>query len=199
MPWSSKLFIIVAIISITFGYAYYQRGEIHGIGVAGKGLILQKLPMFTIQDVETQNPLTPKELVGDGARGAFVHFWGTWCAPCEAELPSFLSFAKKFENSGVKFLLLAVNDELPKVKKFLRRFSKTMPSNVLLGIDVDGVTLDLFGTVKVPETYLFNASLKHLNKFIGPQDWEKPYYKDKAERYLLDTSLPPVFQKVETH
>ena len=64
-----------------------------------------------------------------------VHFWATWCAPCEAELPEFIDLAKKFEK--ITFFLIAVNDEEKKIHKFFKRFGE-LPPNVRLAHDEEG-------------------------------------------------------------
>ena len=38
--------------------------------------------------------------------------------------------------------------------------------------------MDNFGTVKVPETYVFAKNAKALKKFVGPQSWGNKYFED---------------------
>ena len=83
----------------------------------------------------------------------FVHFWGTWCAPCEAELPEFVNFIQKNQDKGVKAILI-IQDEEAKNEKVLKKFWK-FPSFTVL-TDKSGRCNGRFGTVKVPETYLFS-------------------------------------------
>ena len=162
----SKLLSISLLISVTFGYAFYEKYVIDKIQ-NDKGEILEVLPEFTMYNLADNRPMTSQEIIRGSKKGAMVHFWGTWCAPCEAELPSFIEFSKKFKNMGINFYLVAVNDDAKKVKKHMAKF-KDLPDNIKVTLDPTGVTLPLFGTVKVPETYLFDNSGKHLVKFIGP-------------------------------
>lgn len=189
-----KIFFIVVVISLTFLYARYERNKIEVLTSPDNLLILQQLPEFVAKDVATNTIVTDKTLLADNPPGLMVHFWGTWCAPCEAEFPEMLSFAKSLEESNVRILLLAVNDDEQAITKFLKRFGE-LPKNTIVALDKNGESLERFGTVKVPETYYFNPAGKNLRKFVGPQEWEKPYYRDQVLR-LLGTSET---KKVESH
>ena len=197
LTFSQKIFIVDAVLTTTFLYSHYQRGIYESFVNQAPTLILKEMPAFQAIDIDT-NEIISKETFSKEKNGTIVHFWGTWCAPCEAELPSFLKFASDLEKKNVKVLILAVNDEELAVKKFLKRFKNNRPKNVLFGLDKDGLSLPLFGSVKVPETYLFSNQLKHLDKFIGPQDWNHSTYKDRVLR-LLKLSGPSTPGKIKTH
>jgi len=169
----SRIFLIICLIGVTFFYAHYEKKKVEIFTEVTGEPILQSLPDLEVSKFDSKDAtLSAEELIADDSRGLVVHFWGTWCAPCEAELPSFLELAANFEKVPVNFLLIAVNDEEKKIRKFLRRF-KEIPKNVHFGIDNSGKSMEQLGTVKVPETYLFNPSKKHLRKFIGPQEWSR--------------------------
>ncbi len=189
-----KIFFIVAVITLTFFYARYERGKIEVLTSPDNLLILQKIPEFIAKEMDTNNVVSDKTLLAANAAGIMVHFWGTWCAPCEAEFPEMIKFSESLEGSNVKILLLAVNDQEDAVKKFLKRFGE-LPKNTIVAIDQDGASLEKFGTVKVPETYYFNSQGKNLRKFVGPQEWDKPYYKSQVLRLLGQSETV----KVESH
>ena len=61
-----------------------------------------------------------------------------------------------------------------KTSKKIKKFLKTIPAisaNIILTMDEKGISQNQMGTVKVPETYLFNKQGKHIKKFVGPQNW----------------------------
>jgi cytochrome c biogenesis protein CcmG, thiol:disulfide interchange protein DsbE len=177
---SAKLISIALLITITFGYAFYEKSVISEMQ-SDSGEILQVLPEFTMYNLADNRPMPSTEIIKGSTKGAMVHFWGTWCAPCERELPSFIEFSKKFKDKGINFYLVAVNDDAKKVEKYMSKY-KNMPKNIKITLDPKGVTLPLFGTVKVPETYLFDNMGNHLVKFIGPQDWNLPNFYKRVVR-----------------
>lgn len=191
-----KLGLIAFVLGLTYGYALYEKSKLYGNGDAKfTEPVLRELPLFTINAITTGETLTSKKFL-EGNKAIFVHIWGTWCAPCEKEMPEFLAYAKKLEQAGVKFLLVAVNDDEVKIKKFLIRFPE-IPKNVTFAIDKENRVMDLLGTLKVPETFLFNSSGKHVNKFIGPQDWLAESYVTRLSFWLNNENTED--RKIETH
>ncbi len=170
----------------TLAYSVYQKRFIDKL-TSVSGPILKQLPDFRLQEFQKDALVDPGRLFQGGNGLAMVHFWGTWCAPCEVELPSFIEFIKKFKTEELKVLLLAVNDDEAKMAKHLRRFGR-LPENILIAHDPKGELLAQFGTVKVPETYLFGDSQKNLYKFTGPQDWERESYANRVRFYLESQS-----------
>ena len=183
MSISSKVLIISLVLGATLAYSLFEKRQFSEMmNVAEDAPVLKELPDFKLTNFYTKEEIS-KETFKD-SNGFFLHFWGTWCAPCEAEFPEFLKFAKKFESDNVQFILLAVNDDNGKIRKFLKRFGE-LPSNVIISHDKSGDSMNLFGTVKVPETYLFDKAGKNLKKFIGPQSWEMEAFAPRVKRLIF--------------
>jgi thiol-disulfide isomerase/thioredoxin len=182
--YAVKFFFFMLVISSTLIYAYTVRRRFVDLENYKPTPILKEIPRIQFPDLLNKKTV---QFISESNAGKrkIVHFWGTWCGPCETELPSFISFAKKFENKKVQFFLVAVNDEKAKVKKFLSRF-KTFPKNLKISLDNSGVLMESFGVVKVPETFVFNEKGKTLKKFSGPQEWNFPYYSDFLEKKSQD-------------
>ncbi len=168
---STRILSVAILLMLTLLYSNYQREILFKYNDSGDYLILKYLPKLELATVYDNKMITTQEIYTPTTRGLFVHLWATWCAPCEAELPHFVKFARSEQNNDIKFLLIAVNDDLKKVKKFLKTIPN-MPSNIILTMDEKGISQNMMGTVKVPETYLFNRQGKHIKKFVGPQNWE---------------------------
>lgn len=51
----------------------------------------------------------------------FINLWATWCPPCRAEMPHISELYKKVEdNDNIAFLMIALDDDFEKSKKFIR-------------------------------------------------------------------------------
>jgi cytochrome c biogenesis protein CcmG, thiol:disulfide interchange protein DsbE len=178
MSGKLKIFTTLIILGVAFGYSFYQKDK-YDKYTSSTAELLKFLPSVEVKEVYTSEIIKTDELKTKNYKGIFVHFWGTWCAPCEAELPAFLDFAKVYDKNYL-FMLIAVNDEVKKIQKFLKRF-KNMPKNVVITIGDSTDLMYRFGTSKVPETYLFSGNLKYLSKFVGPQDWSQASFQKRVD------------------
>jgi cytochrome c biogenesis protein CcmG/thiol:disulfide interchange protein DsbE len=179
-----KLTVIACVMIATFLIAKYERAKFEDLfNHQVEDNILQVLPEFEIDNVFTDEKLNEKKYLNTEPRLLVVHFWGTWCGPCKVEFPELAKFTHKLSQRNVDFLFIAVNDELKKVKKELKTLSQ-FSKNSTHGFDKNGKTLDLFGTVKVPETYIFDQNGRALRKLVGPQDWSNPFYFNMITSYL---------------
>lgn len=187
-----RILAILAIIGATVGYSLYSKKSLDsGLVSEDKGQsVLAKLPAATkFETLEGEvfdlDGLFEKERVDL----LVVHYWGTWCAPCEAELPELLTFIKRFENQpGVKFLLVATNDEVFKIKKHLKTLPIPSQSAIHWLIDNKNVHRDTFGTTRVPETFVFSSDKTTLRKFVGPQEWNKTMFFQTFDEFLLTST-----------
>ncbi|EQC46927.1 redoxin domain-containing protein [Bacteriovorax sp. Seq25_V] len=183
MKISSKFTIIFLILAVAIGFSIYEKKKMDSYFDESAAPVLKELPAIQgLTEFNSDKPITFDEILS-GSNGMLVHFWGTWCAPCEFELPEFLEFSKKLGEMNVKVVLLAVNDDDIKIKKFMKRFG-TLSSNIVLIHDKTNQAMTKFGVVKVPETFLFNTKKLNMTKFVGPQDWKLQSYISRVMNYL---------------
>ena len=83
-----------------------------GGGVAAV-IWLQQAPEETVQRPDFTLP----DLAGERRRIAewdgdivVLNFWATWCAPCREEIPLFTELQTAFDDQGVQFLGVAIDD-----------------------------------------------------------------------------------------
>lgn len=180
-----RLLALIAIISVTVWYSWYHSSQLETMIVTDQSTesVLSKLPDASFETLESKSINLQQFFESEKPDLVVVHFWGTWCAPCEAELPELLTFIKRFENSPkVKFLLVAVNDDIIKIKKHLNTLSA--PSGIIWLLDNKDVYRTAFGSTRVPETFVFSSDKNTLRKYVGPQEWNKPLYFQTFDEFI---------------
>ena len=175
----------VVLLTLTYSYIKSKNNSTHSADVDNSSNpILKDLPNFEAVSLRSGIVFNRDKIKNLKPKMVIVHFWGTWCAPCEAEFPSFLDMAKKLENQkNIYFLFIAVKDLQKAVEKFIGKFPQ-FPKNVTILLNPNGEILQNFGTVKVPETYIFDAQLKTQLKLIGPQDWSDNLQQERILKLL---------------
>ena len=150
---------------------------IASMAVALLGVLLYRIaPHFEIHRVEVGDDAPEFELAGGvrlaDYRGKLVllNFWATWCPPCVAEVPSLNALYKQFREDGLVVLAVSVDTEEEAYRRFLDRFGVTFPTV----LDPERRVSSRYGTMKYPESYLIDRQGTVIQKYVGPEDWERP-------------------------
>lgn len=184
----NRIIIVLIIIAAALGYSLYSKKSFESQLAGRSEEILRKLPQGVFETLDGKT-FDPHQLYEEGNVGLLVvHYWGTWCAPCEAELPDLLAFIKRFEERpDVKFLLVAANDERRKVEKHLK--SLPIPkSSIFWLLDNKNIHRGQYGTTRVPETFVFSSDKTTLRKYVGPQEWNKPMFFQNFDEFIQISS-----------
>lgn len=177
---NNKLIIFLFMVGLVFGYAAYEAKKLDSIlsndQYSLSNTVIKDLPSkLSFKDLETKKILNLEELTSSG-NNLVVHFWATWCGPCEAEFPHLIELSKLLESrDDIKFILVAVNDDAIKIKKFLKGYIFSN-NTILLTDDDDG--FKKFGSYKLPETFVFNKQAGIVKKFTGQQAWTQKHIVD---------------------
>ncbi|SNS98022.1 Peroxiredoxin [Granulicella rosea] len=124
------------------------------------GLIGSPAPQFTLADGSRSVDLAK-------LRGhvVIVNFWATWCLPCVDELPSLLALQRQMPNVDI---VAISQDEDPVVyKNFLDQYHV----DLLSLRDPSGRIPALYGTAKIPESYIIDRTGVVRRKFVSSQKW----------------------------
>ena len=93
-----------------------------------------------------------------------VHFWATWCGPCQEELPGLLEAT---EALGVP--LVAVTDESwPLVRAY---FKNAVPEGIVR--DRSGDAAERWRVSGLPDTFVVRDG-RVIARMGGPRDWRTP-------------------------
>jgi cytochrome c biogenesis protein CcmG, thiol:disulfide interchange protein DsbE len=124
-------------------------------------------PAFTVSDGNASIDLA-------SFRGHIVilNFWAAYCIPCIEEVPSLLALQRRMPQ--VTVIAISQDEDAAQYRQFLADYH------------VDLLTLrdpslripHLYGTVKIPESYVIDREGTLRRKFVSAQDWTSPEILD---------------------
>jgi thiol-disulfide isomerase/thioredoxin len=97
-----------------------------------------------------------------------LNFWATWCPPCIEELPSLLEMQRRLPQVTV----LAISQD--EDENTYRRFLVDNRVDLLTVRDPSARVPILYGTSKIPESYVIDRDGVLRRKFVSAQDWTSP-------------------------
>lgn len=122
-------------------------------------------PDFTVRN--SDRTVTLSQLKG---QVVVLNFWATFCVPCVEELPSLVRMQQHMKAKGVTVLAVSIDEDENSYRRFLRDHNVS-----LLSVrDPDQKSNGLYGTSKIPETYIIDRNGIVRRKFIGAVDWTEP-------------------------
>ncbi|MDF2552712.1 MAG: TlpA family protein disulfide reductase [Chryseobacterium sp.] len=96
----------------------------------------------------------------------FLNFWGTWCPPCRKEWPSIQRLYDR-RKDNIDFVLIAMKDEEPAVRKFLKENNYTVPVYIAQSPISEKILPKAF-----PTTFLLDENGRILIKEDAATDWD---------------------------
>lgn len=122
-----------------------------------------KAPEFTVTD--GRESLDLNKLRG---RVVVLNFWATSCVPCIEEIPSLAELQRRMPNLSVVAVSSDEDDAL------YRRFLTQYNVGFLTVRDPSYRIPHMYGTVKIPETYVIDRKGVLRRKFVSAQNWTSP-------------------------
>jgi peroxiredoxin len=96
-------------------------------------------------------------------KGVFLNFWGTWCKPCEKEMPYINRQYEVYKKQGVEVLAVNVGETKLSVQKFADRFGLTFP----IMIDREDQVMNAYDVGQLPATFLIDKNGKVKKMITG--------------------------------
>lgn len=126
-----------------------------------------RAPQFTVSDGTQTVDLA-------SLRGHIVvlNFWATWCIPCIEELPSLVELQRRMPQ--VTVAAISSDEDADAYRKFL----VDNHVNFVTVRDSSGRVPKLYGTIKIPETYVIDRQGVLRRKFVSAQNWTSPEILD---------------------
>jgi len=146
---------------------------------------LAAVPDVTFKDLQG------KDVALSGYKGKVVllNFWGTWCEPCQHEIPMLISLQNKYSSKGFTLIGAATNDENDAVDKFVHtsQFNvggQEMPMNYPIVMNSDDNVTKFGGILGMPTTYLITRDGKIYKRYIGALDQNEAQLEKDIESQL---------------
>ena len=126
-------------------------------------------PDFTVQDSESK--VTLSELRG---KIVVLNFWASYCPPCVEETPSLVSLQRRLKDKGVTVVGISWDEDSEAYHHFLKDHN----IDFLTVRDAEQKSSRLYGTLKIPETYIIDRKGIVRRKFVSAVDWSQPEILD---------------------
>jgi thiol-disulfide isomerase/thioredoxin len=97
-------------------------------------------------------------------RVVYINFWGTWCEPCQRELPAFQQFQEQHGDEGAVILAVNVAEEPDAINEY---FEEQGISGLTVLLDTKQDVSQAFGIDRFPTTYLIDAAGVVRFKYYG--------------------------------
>lgn len=115
-----------------------------------------------------------RAIASERGKVVVVNMWATWCAPCKAEMPALVSFARRHAGQKVKLILLSANE--PEEKKAAEAFLERSGFGSIAYIKQDKDEQQFINSVDpawsgaLPATFVYDRSGKLVKSFFGTVD-----------------------------
>ena len=134
-------------------------------------------PNFTLKDADGN----AVKLADYRGKVVLVNFWATWCGPCEAEIPWFIEFEKKYKDQGFAVLGVSMDDDGWKsVRPYI--VSHKINYRVMIGSEV---VSQQFGEIEsLPTSFVLDREGRIASNHVGLID--KVDYQNEIVKLLQD-------------
>ncbi|RKQ37700.1 thiol-disulfide oxidoreductase ResA [Oceanobacillus halophilus] len=109
-------------------------------------------PDFQLQQVNNNNELETVRLSDLKGKGVMLNFWGTWCKPCEEEMPYMQSLYPEYKERGIEIVAVSLDNTEIVIDRFIDKYDLTFP----VPHDKTEEVMDLYKVGPLPSTFFIN-------------------------------------------
>lgn len=134
-----------------------------GIRHYDKGLA----PDFSLTDIDGET----FQLRSTRGHWVFLHFWASWCGPCQEEMPTIQQLENIMQDK-LNIVMINTAEDEDTIFEFLAAINVEL--NSLL--DKDGQVTEAWKPRGLPTSFLINPEGEIKYQAIGGRDWDKSEY-----------------------
>lgn len=185
MSQTKAIFLFVLFCAAAFGIyrgvENYMISSAKPVDALSSGHVEPKMstaPYFSMKDLNGKlvEPAHFKDKV------LVVNFWASWCAPCVEEFPSILKLIETYKNDVV-LVAISGDENEEALRGFIRNYRlEGLP--VYVTWDRDLSVASLYGTKKLPESYIFSRGNQFVRKIEGLKNWHSPAFLKTFENLV---------------
>lgn len=108
----------------------------------------------------------------------FLNFWGSWCPPCVAEMPSIQKLHETYGDK-IKIVLITMNDKPEKFVPFLEKHSYNIPV-----YEASSLIPKVLIPKSFPTTYIIDKRGEVALKEIKSADWNSKEVHELIEKLM---------------
>ena len=162
---AAAVLVLPAAAALGWALSYAESGSANPLTPGAYAWSGGELPdvEFTTLDGE---PITVDVFRG---RLVLMNFWATWCPPCLREIPELVRLHDALSDRGVVIVgVAAQSGNAAGVEQFADEHAMTYPVWM-----VDDASLDQYGVVGFPFTFLIDREGRIRMRYVGPQSYER--------------------------
>jgi len=125
-------------------------------------------PNFTLQDIDGEK----FELNNTRGHWVFLHFWASWCGPCQEEMPAIQLLADAMQDEKFQIVMINTAEDEDTIFEFLGNIAVDLNSLM----DIDGEVTEVWKPRGLPTSFLINPQGKIKYQAIGGREWNKQEY-----------------------
>lgn len=165
-----RLFGLVVIVALVPGSILLQRAI--GTNEGRDPLAEGPAPEFTLRSLAGE-PVSLGDFRGDPV---VVHFWGSWCEPCDFQFELLVAAREKF--ADVRFVGILFRDDPGAARRYAQRRGADWP----MLIDPDEEAAAAYGVEGTPLTFFVDRGGRIRGSMIG--EYSRPLLEDQLARIL---------------
>ncbi len=162
-----NFYFILIIVLVSFAGTDRGASETYYAPEPGK-----HAPLFTLKDTQGTN-VSLSDFKG---KVVLINFWGTWCGPCKAEMPSLNNLYKALKDKGFAVLAISTDSSEKPARSFVGEMGISFP--VLMDKD-KMVYSDKYAVIGLPMSFLIDRNGVVIGRVVGEVEWDSPEMKNK--------------------